>query len=146
MVSHRFLLRKRPLEKTREGCREVNSTLRVIFFFFLVCLVCMLFLLLSLYVCFSACSGCMNFFLREIFHVWIFFLSSPFSFPMVHPLKLNGPWKVYRVFSLTWPESMLIYWNKRKRLHNKRVQLPEDWFGTPTWPPFHCFGTPIWPP
>ena len=74
----------------------------------------MLFLLLSLYVCFSACSGCMNFFLREIFHVWIFFLSSPFSFPMVHPLKLNGPWKVYRVFSLTWPESMLIYWNKRK--------------------------------
>ena len=37
-------------------------------------------------------------------------------------------------------------WNKRKRLHKKRVQLPEDWFGTPTWPPFHCFGTPIWPP
>ena len=27
----------------------------------------------------------------------------------------------------------------------KRVQLPQDWFGTPTWPPFHCFGTPIWP-
>ena len=22
----------------------------------------------------------------------------------------------------------------------------EDWFGTPTWPPFHCFGTQIWPP
>ena len=41
---------------------------------------------------------------------------------------------------------MQIYWNKRKRLHKKRVQLPEDWFGTPTWPPFHCFGTPIWPP
>ena len=35
---------------------------------------------------------------------------------------------------------------KKKRLHKKRVQLPEDWFGTPTWPPFHCFGTPIWPP
>ena len=115
-------------------------------YYILVYLVCMFFLLLSLYVCFSACSGCMNFFPRESFHVWIFFLSSPFSFPMVHPLKLNGPWKVYRVFSLTWPESMLIYWNKRKRLHNKRVQLPEDWFGTPTWPPFHCFGTPIWPP
>ena len=131
MVSHRFLLRKGPLEKRRERCGEVNSTLRVILFFiFLVYLVCMLFLLLSLYVCFSACSGCMNFFPREIFHVWIFFLSSPFSFPMVHPLKLNGPWKVYRVFSLTSPESMLIYWNKRKRLHNKRVQLPEDWFGT----------------
>ena len=41
---------------------------------------------------------------------------------------------------------MYIYWNKRKRLHKKGTQLPEDWFGTPTWPPFHCFGTPIWPP
>ena len=39
-----------------------------------------------------------------------------------------------------------IYWNKRKQLHKKRDQLPQDWFGTPTWPPFHCFGTPIWPP
>ena len=51
-----------------------------------------------------------------------------------------------RVFWLTWPASMQIYWNKRKRLHKKGVQLPQDWFGTPTWPPFHCFGTPIWPP
>ena len=50
------------------------------------------------------------------------------------------------MFSLTWPASMQMYWNKRKRLHEKRVELPEDWFGTPTWPPFHCFGTPIWPP
>ena len=56
------------------------------------------------------------------------------------------PTETYRVFSLTWPASMQIYWNKRKRLHKKRVQLPQDWFGTPTWPPFHCFGTPIWPP
>ena len=52
----------------------------------------------------------------------------------------------HRVFSLKWPASMQIYWNKRKRLHKKRVQLPQDWFGTPTWPPFHCFGTPIWRP
>ena len=38
---------------------------------------------------------------------------------------------------------MQIYWNKRKRLHNKRVQLPEDWFGTPTWPPWrHVKGFP----
>ena len=52
------------------------------------------------------------------------------------------------MFSLTWPAATYtqIYWNKRKRLHNKRDQLPEDWFGTPTWPPFHCFGTSIWPP
>ena len=53
---------------------------------------------------------------------------------------------VYRVFSLTWPAFMQIYWIERKHLHKKRVQLPEDWFGTPTWPPIHCFGTPIWPP
>ena len=31
-------------------------------------------------------------------------------------------------------------------LHKKRNQLPEDWFGTPTWPPFYCFETPVWPP
>ena len=53
---------------------------------------------------------------------------------------------LYRAFSLTWPVSMQIYWNKRKCLHKKRVQLPRDWFGTPTWLPFHCFGKPIWPP
>ena len=50
------------------------------------------------------------------------------------------------MFSLTWAVSMQIYWNKRKRLNKKRVQLPQDWFGTPTWPPFYSFGTPIWPP
>jgi len=50
------------------------------------------------------------------------------------------------VFSLTWPASMQIYCNKRKRLHKKRVQLPQDWFGTQTWRPFHCFGTQMWPP
>ena len=64
--------------------------------------------------------------------------------------KLHG-WNTacpvwYRVFSLTWPASMQIYWLKRKRLHKKGTQLPQDWFGTPTWPPFHCFGTSIWPP
>ena len=41
---------------------------------------------------------------------------------------------------------MQIYWNKRERFHKKRVQLPEDWFGTPTWSPFYCFGKPLWPP
>ena len=49
-----------------------------------------------------------------------------------------------RAFSLTWPASMQIYWNKRESLHKKRVQPLQDWFGTPTWPPFHCFGIPIW--
>ena len=50
---------------------------------------------------------------------------------------------MYRVFSLTWPASMQMFWNKRNHLHKKRVHVPQDWFGTPTWPPFHCFGTPI---
>ena len=27
----------------------------------------------------------------------------------------------YRAFSLTWPASMLIYWNKRKLVHKKKV-------------------------
>ena len=50
-------------------------------------------------------------------------------------------------FSLTWPESMQIYWNKRKRLHNKRVQLPQDFFAGTTAAAFHCFRKPvIWPP
>ena len=47
----------------------------------------------------------------------------------------------YRTFSLTWPASMEIYWSKRKYLRKKRVQLPQDWLGTPTWPPFDCFCT-----
>ena len=50
-------------------------------------------------------------------------------------------------FSLTWPASMQIYWNKRKRFHKKRFQLSQDCLGqAPIWPSFHCFGTPIWPP
>ena len=36
--------------------------------------------------------------------------------------------------------------NKRKVLHKKRLQLPQNWFGTQRWPPFHCFGTRIRPP
>ena len=27
--------------------------------------------------------------------------------------------KINRAFALTWPASMLIYWNKRKHLHDK---------------------------
>jgi len=26
-------------------------------------------------------------------------------------------------------------WNKREFLHKKRVQFPQDWFGTPIWLP-----------
>ena len=42
------------------------------------------------------------------------------------------PLTINRAFSLTWPAAMLIYWNKRKHLHEKSVQLPEDFVGTPT--------------
>ena len=27
-----------------------------------------------------------------------------------------------------------------------RIQFPEDWLGTTTWPPFLCLGTSTWPP
>ena len=38
----------------------------------------------------------------------------------------------YRTFSLTWPGAMQINWNKWKSLHMKKVQIPQDRFGTPT--------------
>ena len=31
----------------------------------------------------------------------------------------------------------------RRELNKQKVQLPEDWFRTPTWPPFYYFRTPI---
>ena len=43
-----------------------------------------------------------------------------------HVVMLHGNY----VFSHTWPASMQIYWNKRKRLRKKRVKLPHDWFRT----------------
>ena len=71
------------------------------------------------------------------------FASERFARPKKTPALQAKP---NSAFSLTWSASMLIYWNKRKFLHKKRVQLPQDWFGTPTWPPFHCSETLIWPP
>ena len=41
-----------------------------------------------------------------------------------------------KAFSLTWAASVQFYWSKRKHLHEKRVQLPQDWFVTPTFPLF----------
>ena len=51
-----------------------------------------------------------------------------------------GKNRFYREFLFTCPAAMQIYWNKRKCLHKKRVELPHDWFGKPT---FHCFATPV---
>ena len=47
----------------------------------------------------------------------------------VFPDSVSERWNDNRAFSLTWPASMQIYGNKRKRLHKKRVQLPQDWHG-----------------
>ena len=38
----------------------------------------------------------------------------------------------YRAFPLIWPASILIYWNKRKFLPNKKVQFPQGCISTPT--------------
>ena len=51
--------------------------------------------------------------------------------------------RLYRAFPLTWLAAMQIYWNRRKCLHKKRLQFPQNWFGTPTWPPIHCFDTKV---
>ena len=39
---------------------------------------------------------------------------------------------------------LVLQHGKRKCLHKKRVELPQDWFETPTWSPFNSLGTPIW--
>lgn len=56
--------------------------------------------------------------------------------------RTEGNW--HKAFSLTWPAARQIKENKRKLLHCKKVKHPRNWFGTPTWPPFHCFETPTW--
>ena len=83
---------------------------------------------------------------RQILLVQRTDLNLPYVYLKMFPMTVELKEPTNRAFSLTWPASMQIYWNKRKRLHNKRVQIPQDRFGTPTWPPFHCFGTTIWPP
>ena len=70
----------------------------------------------------------------------------PKSSPGLYTHKGVKRWHEVRKLLIGCPASTAINWNKRKHLHKKRVQLPQDWFGTQTWPPFHCFGTPIWPP
>ena len=85
-----------------------------------------------------------NYLPKKLLKSWLKSAKSPL--PVDVDRASLAPHLYSRVFSLTWPASMQIYWNKRKRLHKKKVQLPQYLFGTPTRPPFHCFGTPIWPP
>ena len=56
-------------------------------------------------------------------------------------LPVSSQWSLQSIFI----HVASIYWNKKKHLCKKRVHLPQDLFGTLTWPPFHCFGAPIWP-
>ena len=70
----------------------------------------------------------------------------PKSSPGLYTHKGVKRWHEVKKLLIGCPVSMPINWNKRKRLHKKRVQLPQDWFGTQTWPPFNFFWTPIWPP
>ena len=47
---------------------------------------------------------------------------------------------------LHFSESLLFVGTKESFYRRKKVYFPQDWFscwfGTPTWPPFHCLGTP----
>ena len=53
---------------------------------------------------------------------------------MIIVLLSQGKYPTYRV--LPEQAAWQIYWNKRKCLHKKRVELRQDWFGTTTWSPF----------
>ena len=66
----------------------------------------------------------------------------PYDHPVYTITSLLQP---YRAYSLTWHSSMLIYMNKRKFLHKRRVQFPQSCLWTTTWLPFHCFETPTPP-
>ena len=63
--------------------------------------------------------------------------------PRLNFIILQGSCSINRVlyswFSLMWSETMQISWNKRKILHEKRVQSPLGLNCTPTWPPLNCF-------
>ena len=52
----------------------------------------------------------------------------------------------YRAFSLTWASIYANLLEQKKVFTYEKSSSPQDWFGTPTWPPFHCFGTLIWQP
>ena len=67
--------------------------------------------------------------------------SLSFARSLFHPLLPSACYagyvsNCYRVFSLTWPKSMQIDWDKKNRLQKKRVQFPQEWFRTPIWPPY----------
>ena len=83
----------------------------------------------------------------NLFYLFIiYFISYHLSSNLLHHLPLwfcndrKSQYQMisnYRAFLPSWPASMQIYWNKRKLLNKKRVQLQQDWLGTPTWLSWH---------
>ena len=63
---------------------------------------------------------------RLLWKLWIFLLQNIPKFNIYFIYS-----RVYSVFT-----HVASIYNKRNRLHKKRVQLPGDWFGTPLWPPW----------
>ena len=102
----------------------------------------------------------------HIFHIiFIIFINVAFISRSYHPRELflsyvvlsraylyilNKRQKIKSLENITWSQGkqnlhsieryhsggQQFYWNKRKRLHKKRVQLLQDWFRKP---PCHCF-------
>ena len=65
-----------------------------------------------------------------------------FYFSALVPSINSSKWKLsYWAFSLTCPSLMKMFWNKRSFLRKKSVQLPQDLFGMPIWPPLLVWST-----
>ena len=67
------------------------------------------------------------------------------------------PINLHRCWPREWKHFIECFYSHYKQLSKcigtkerfyigKKGQLPQDWSGTQTWPPFYCFETPIWPP
>ena len=54
-----------------------------------------------------------------------------------------GLLKLSTFFTYVASSSANLMEQKKFFTYEKAVQLPQDWFGTPTWPMFHFFRTPI---
>ena len=74
--------------------------------------------------------------------LWISTLGRYTTVTILNKRRLKAIWSVFTHVARICATLL----KQKKRLHKKRDQLPQDWFRTPIWPPFHCFGTPLWPP
>ena len=65
--------------------------------------------------------------------------SSTFSLWYIYRVLIKKLINLWSVFSHVVSSYAKIAWHKRKFYHVKRVQFPQDFFYTQTWPPIHCF-------